>query len=501
MQAKAKSKDGAEANKFWQWLAAAFSEWRGVLAWIFGIATLLLMSTVVAYGSVDRGTSGDFGHRVFALSVAIDIIVFALVILFFFFFVFRGADATKNALENVITYCYAFIAFALIASILPFVILPHVPAAVEMMRFSPIGIVKGCSVLPSLAKVDAVPAELRCGAQTNQWVVNIGGQIVEPSERSGVPEQAACIDEPNLNTAGGCNTTGTPKVLYASLTAAGPMKKPLDAKSLPPVEIQGGLVVPLYVVVLALMGATVSMTRRVPEFQRRMTPGDPEFMSFDSARESMVFQIMQVASAPLIAVTSYYVVDPGSRASTIVLAFASGFSSETILLFIRAALEKIRPNVQSDATKWTHVRASPDRLDFGDVIVGTTVTKSVAITNPTTIDLNLTSTNCSGEFATPANFPQRVPAGSSVTVAVSFSPISANSKAGVLTITDNAVGSPRSIDLSGNGVAANLAPTPSTFSTGTAGPASLAEPGQSNSPEATAAQFTFGSQLPQNEND
>ena len=32
-------------------------------------------------------------------------------------------------------------------------------------------------------------------------------------------------------------------------------------------EINGGLVVPLYVVVLALFGGAISMTRRVPEYQ------------------------------------------------------------------------------------------------------------------------------------------------------------------------------------------------------------------------------------------
>jgi hypothetical protein len=457
------------------WLRARLFAWRGVLAWLIGITVFLVISAVAARFMVSSTPSQGFGLRVFALAVAIDITVFGMVVVFFFFFVFRGTEATKESLENVITYCYAFIAFSLTISILPFVILPHVPAAIEIMRSSPIGIVKGCSVAPAKAKEGAVPTELRCNALTDQWVVNIGGLVVEPSPSAAPTDQEkiACATEPGAFDKGLCAPTGTAKVFRTALSSDGPMatSRTIDGKDFPPVGIQGGLVVPLYVVVLALMGATVSMTRRVPEFQRRMTPGDPEFMSFDSVRESMVFQIMQVTSAPLIAVTSYYIVDPGSRASTIVLAFASGFSSETILLFIRAALEKIRPNILiADTIKSTHVSASPDRLDFGDVTVGTTVTKSVAITNPTTIDLTVTSTNCTGEFATPPNFPLRVPAGSSIAVTVSFTPASEGSKSGVLTITDNAVGSPRSIGLSGKGIMGNAPPLPNPV------PAPVADP-------------------------
>jgi hypothetical protein len=238
------------------------------------------------------------------------------------------------------------------------------------------------------------------------------------------------------------------------------------------------------------MGATVSMTRRVPEFQRRMTPGDPEFMTFDTAREAMVFQIMQVVSAPLIAIATYYVVDPNSRASTIVLAFASGFSSETILLLIRAALEKLRPNVHpADPVRSTHVSASPERLDFGDVVVGTSSTKTVSIRNPTTIELMVTSTNCTGEFTTPPAFTQRVPAGSSTPVTVIFAPQSEGDKIGVLTISDNGVGSPRSIALNGRAIKGsnpNPAPVPPPAPQGGGNPA----PAPGGAPATTGGQAT-----------
>ena len=48
-------------------------------------------------------------------------------------------------------------------------------------------------------------------------------------------------------------------------------------------EINGGLVVPLYVVVLALFGGAISMTRRVPEYQRRALDSHDVLTNADTA--------------------------------------------------------------------------------------------------------------------------------------------------------------------------------------------------------------------------
>ncbi len=175
----------------------------------------------------------------------------------------------------------------------------------------------------------------------------------------------------------------------------------------------------------------------------------------------MVFQIMQVVSAPLIAVVSYHIFEPSSRSVTIALAFASGFASETVLLAIRAFIEKITPETSADPKKGTHVSATPARLEFGDVKVGDSVTKSVGITNPTSVELTITTVNASGEFQVAANIPQKVAAGSSAAVEVTFTPRSTGEKIGVLTITDNAIGSPRAVDLTGKGIEASTMLPPS----------------------------------------
>ena len=109
--------------------------------------------------------------------------------------------------------------------------------------------------------------------------------------------------------------------------------------------ICGGLVVPLYVVFLSLIGGAVSMTRRVPEYQRRiyLPEGTDEHLPRESARELLVLQIMQVLSAPMIAITAYYMVKPDNLTMSVVIGFASGFASETILRAIHALIEKLNP--------------------------------------------------------------------------------------------------------------------------------------------------------------
>jgi len=380
------------------WLEA----WQGIILWL----GILALSVFVAYCWAEDSKhffNQPQAWQQLSMIIAICYLMFSVVLIVTFFFVFRGVKADEDKMANIFTYCYAYIIFASLASSLPFMLLPNLPDAVgNAMKISPIGIVRGCAKEGS-----NIPKEVGCSSGGLQWVVNIGGSI-----------------EPPTNA---------------------------DGRS----EITGGLVVPLFVVILALMGAAVSMTRRVPEYQRRISPGDPEYLNYDQAREKLVFQIMQVASAPLIALTVYYTVNPDSRAGAIGLAFASGFSSETVLLLIRAGLEKLQPvpAAPTPSRQPVHVKISPARLDFGNVVLGSNSVKQISITNPTAVDLTVNSVGCTGEYdKETVALPLTVAAGESQALSIRFTPSSVGSKIGVLTITDNAPGSPRSIDLTGTGV-------------------------------------------------
>lgn len=417
------------ANTSSDWLRAVWGKWKGAAFWVAIVIGAFAIALWCARYFIRWVTTNPVEtEKVVAAAIVIVFSAFCLVLVVTFFWVFRGIKADAEQLDRIITYCYAFIVFSLFASVLPFFALPMIPQLYVSMTKSPVGIIAGCS-LPSNATTPApagdggksaaakddtkgggarsVPKELRCDGNMDQWVVNIGGTVAS--------------EEPGKM---GFNL----------------------------VRISGGLVIPLYVIVLALMGAAVSMTRRVPEYQRRISPGDAEYLTYDQAREGLVFQIMQVASAPLIAVTAYYLIDPESRANTIVLSFASGFSSETVLLLIRAFLEKFKPLAANLATKVAAVAVAPLRLDFGSVKAPGSARKSVSITNPGPAMLIISNLGCTGEYAAATVAPVNVAPHSSGVVEIEFKPTSAGAKQGQLTITDNATGSPRTVELTGTGI-------------------------------------------------
>ena len=107
------------------------------------------------------------------------------------------------------------------------------------------------------------------------------------------------------------------------------------------------------------MGSAVSMTRRVPEYQRRAF-GSHETLSNAQARENLVFQIMQVFSAPLIVMAAYYLFGPDTRTTSVLVGFASGFASEPILLAIRSLADKFKPAENGTSASPSPVSVSVD---------------------------------------------------------------------------------------------------------------------------------------------
>ena len=103
-------------------------------------------------------------------------------------------------------------------------------------------------------------------------------------------------------------------------------------------------------VVLAVFGGAVGMSRRMPEIQRwaaastkRENP--KKAITAIEARERVVFQIMQVLAAPLIAHHCLR----GVRARhedgrAVLIGFASGFASESILMKLRQASDAVVGN-------------------------------------------------------------------------------------------------------------------------------------------------------------
>jgi hypothetical protein len=113
-------------------------------------------------------------------------------------------------------------------------------------------------------------------------------------------------------------------------------------------KVKDGLLIPLYFIILALMGGSISLTRRLPELQKQVgtehvaTETQPKLTQYEF-REYLIFQMVQFISAPFLAILAYYLIEPSNTTQAVVLAFTAGFASETILLMIRSIANKITP--------------------------------------------------------------------------------------------------------------------------------------------------------------
>lgn len=264
-------------------------------AWALFTAVLLPVLAWGAYLAHAEAIWGKVGVGPSTLAIVAVAIIFITL--------FTGTIGERRFLW-ITRFSYVFTIAALLASVLPFVLLEE-----RDLKGGALGIAVGC--VQGNSEDRELPREILCNGKDHRfWLVNIGG-VPAPAEQR-------------------ANGGGE--------TASG--------------RITGGLVIPLYVLVLALMGAAVSMTRRVPEYQMRVTVANGhtrnkelngrskrEPISFARARELMVFQIMQVVSAPMIALTAYYLILPDTRTTSVIIAFVSGFASETILRLLRIAAD------------------------------------------------------------------------------------------------------------------------------------------------------------------
>jgi hypothetical protein len=342
-------------------LLAFLKKWGGHIAIIAGLVLITLLFFLMMpplgggaspwiktlQGLVKAGVVALIGLGFIALAICFPLL-------------FRADVSTKDDHKNerrmrrIILYSYSVAALSLGGSILPFIFIPSsFPGLYKLMLTSSVGIVLGCSdpenaqgeakaatpvekppakpeqnkpINPetpdrgqnqqSTKKAEDLPAEIDCSRGSEQWVLNIGGMILSPRD---------------------------------SKEATFPKELPDErAPWWPRARIHGGLVVPLYFLVLSLIGGAISLTRRVPEYHRRYSihyvpTEDKPRLDRATVREYLAFQIIQFISAPLLAMVAYYVIAPEKRYSLILLGFAAGFSSEAILLMIRSLVEKLSP--------------------------------------------------------------------------------------------------------------------------------------------------------------
>ena len=225
-------------------------------------------------------------------------------------------------------FAYSFMLISLLLTFYPFInslSKSNLEKYLGSLRDKPIAVFIGCSLdnkaenlrcapknpIPPTADDHAHPPAHSSDGVGSAWAINIGGHI------------QSCKQSEDL-------TYGI------SLTC----------------EVKDGLLIPLYFIIMALMGGSISLTRRLPELQKQAgsehiaTNEQPKLSQYEF-REYLIFQMVQFISAPFLAILAYYLIEPSNTTNAVVLAFTAGFASETILLMIRSVANKITPESSS----------------------------------------------------------------------------------------------------------------------------------------------------------
>jgi hypothetical protein len=100
---------------------------------------------------------------------------------------------------------------------------------------------------------------------------------------------------------------------------------------------------------------------------------------------------------------------------------------------------------------------SGNPLNFGGAMVGTTVSSGVLVLNSGTVPLIITNVTINGGFTETTDCLRPLQFQQTCNIQVSFTPTAPGTITGVLTITDNAPGSPQQIQITGDGADFSLA--------------------------------------------
>ncbi len=133
-------------------------------------------------------------------------------------------------------------------------------------------------------------------------------------------------------------------------------------------------------------------------------------------------------------------------------------------------------SVQAPVTR-PGVRLSATSLTFSGEVVGTTSpAQTITLTNSGNAPLAVTSIMPSGDFAQTNTCGSSVAASASCSINVTFRPTAGGTASGALSISDNASGSPQSVELSGYGMAGLVKLSTDTFTNTTSQHATEVEP-------------------------
>lgn len=319
-----------------------------IAKWVLGLFVL----TVVTKLQLARGGPSDPMVLIDGLTSG----ALALGTASWFILCFTG-DAGRR-IHDIFVFAYAFTIGSFAMLVLPFVTEQHSESTV---RLATLQLVRGCVRDAAMGGLGSVSAVVLCPADKAERAAKYPWPNYRASESNDLPHYGE-LRYTLMLAIGGVTATVfndplpskdlAPPFSPPASAAAAPAASAASAPAWPAahqhLEVMGGLAVPFFVLVLAFIGGAVSLSRRIPEYQRRLhvqykpLQDESAIRPFE-AREFVVFQIMQLVSAPFLAVATWFIVTPMGLTSAATLAFGTGFASEYLLLMIRGLVKGIRP--------------------------------------------------------------------------------------------------------------------------------------------------------------
>ena len=283
-----------------------------------------------------------------AWAIAAVMLAFALLLIG----LFTGAMNTRKQ-RSLYSVMYLIVFVSLVLPILVSVMLLQSSYLVAIMEKAPIGLVRATSA--------SSKTEL-------QWFLNIGGVVTSRDETSQSPrsggaagEAARPADNAVVAAADKASAPSPSASTPSRATPRSPNERP-DQNSVSSVSrsspyIEGGLAVPFYVILLAMFGAGINLTRRVPEIQEEYSGTVPRARSLSdwllrgdhdrdvvdveqqrqtfAFRRALIQNYMYVLSAPFLATAVYYllqvVATEPARPILVLVSFATGLISDTLV--------------------------------------------------------------------------------------------------------------------------------------------------------------------------
>jgi|RhiMetdeSRZDD1v2_1073273.scaffolds.fasta_scaffold71085_6 hypothetical protein len=249
------------------------------------------------------------------------VIVFILIGVLVILFILPLNERVASSLF-IITYFITFC--SLVTPIIFMFIVSRKVTFIEFMTTAPVGLVKGLT--------DKEP--------TPQWLVNIGGIVRKKTQSppQGPRTETDMLPQGNINP---------PQLLEAEFM------------------IEGGVVVPFYIVLLAFFGAGINMTRRVPQIQKnyedhylastKMSVSSPSGseqatsstelkITPSDIRKDLIDNYMSILSSPFLAIAMYYLLrimsDQIPKQVLVLMAFATGLISASVVSSITSFANK-----------------------------------------------------------------------------------------------------------------------------------------------------------------